>query len=399
MNRARMLNATIGDYRVTDSVGAGGMGEVFRAVHTRVGHVVALKVLGETGDHAETRRFIEEARIQSQLHHPNIAAFHDYFEWQGRGCIVMEYVDGQTLADRIRFAGPLPAAEALAIFRSIVETVAYIHRHRIIHRDIKSSNIKIARSGEVKLLDFGIARSDATPNATMPGKVMGTLEYISPERLNGEPADERSDLWSLGVLLHEMVAGQTPFHAASVGEVCERVLKGGYAPASALNPAVPREVESLIARCLRRRVAERYSSAVQLLEDVRQAAEKLQAHDEAPRPNPLIALVARAHRFRKAIGLAAATALLLVAAWLFFPVEPAPAGDTRTIIIKTTEGTAEVYRNSDGYLGATDLRFDANVGEHIELRLKRVGYAEKAVQITVGEVDNEFTFSLEKLDR
>ncbi|MGH9847073.1 MAG: serine/threonine-protein kinase, partial [Blastocatellia bacterium] len=279
--------------------------------------------------------------------------------------------------------------------------IAYVHRHRIIHRDIKSGNVKIARSGEVKLLDFGIAKTDATPTATMPGKVMGTLEYLSPERLRGEPADERSDLWSLGALLYEMVAGQTPFHAASVGEVCDRVLKGSYAPASVLNPAVPREIESLITRCLKRRAADRYQSAGHLLEDLRLAAEKLshQHRDEEPRPNPLDPLLAFARRRRKAIGIAAATALLLIAAWLFFPFDPAPTGATRTITIKTTEGAAEVYRDSGGYLGATDFRLDANVGEQIELRLKREGYAEKTVQITVGEVDNEFTFSMEKLER
>ncbi len=403
MNRAMMLNTTLGDYRVTDFVGAGGMGEVYRAVHARVGHAVALKVLTETEDQTDIRRFLEEARIQSQLHHPNIVTFHDYFEWRGCACIVMEYVDGQTLADRIRFVGPLPAAEALAIFRAVVETIAYVHRHRIIHRDIKSSNIKIARSGEVKLLDFGIARGDATPGATMPGKVMGTLEYLSPERLKGKPADERSDLWSLGVLLYEMVAGQTPFHAASVGEVCDRVLKGSYAPAPVLNPAVPREVESLIGRCLKRCTADRYASAGHLLEDVRMAAEKLapQPWDKEPRLRlSLDPLFAFARRHRKAIGIAAATVLLLIATWFFFSFDSAPAGATRTIVIKTTEGAAEVYRDgSGGYLGATDLRLDANVGEQIELRLKREGYVEKAVQITVGEVDNEFTFSMEKSER
>jgi serine/threonine protein kinase len=194
-----MISTTIGEYRILDRVGAGGMGEVYRAVHPKLGRNVAVKVLSNVSRRDDFgAQFLNEARIQAGLHHPNIATLYDFLECSGQACIVMEYVDGLTLAERISKAGPIPQAEALRIFRDVVAAVRYIHSHGIIHRDIKPHNIKISSAGEVKLLDFGIAKAETTPRFTAAGKVIGTFEYLSPERLRGCAADVRSDIWAQG---------------------------------------------------------------------------------------------------------------------------------------------------------------------------------------------------------
>ncbi|HVQ37774.1 MAG TPA: serine/threonine-protein kinase, partial [Pyrinomonadaceae bacterium] len=176
MRSGVLLNTSIGDYRLVDFVGAGGMGEVYRAIHLKLGRVVAIKVLSQ-GDRTPhlIERFNNEARLHARLHHPRIATLHDFIEASGQMCIVMEYVDGQSLDEHIRFAGRMAAPDALRIFRGIVEGVAYIHSNGIIHRDIKSNNIKITAGGEVKLLDFGIARADSSPKLTVVGDVVGTF--------------------------------------------------------------------------------------------------------------------------------------------------------------------------------------------------------------------------------
>jgi serine/threonine protein kinase len=264
-----LLNSTIGDYRLIDFVGAGGMGEVYRAVHLKLGRVVAIKVLTQTERTPHLiERFHNEARLHSRLQHPRIATLHDFLETAGQPCIVMEYVDGQSLDEQIKLAGRLPATDALRIFQSIVEGVAYIHNNGIIHRDIKSNNIKITAGGDVKLLDFGIARSGESPKLTVVGDVVGTFQYLSPEQLTGGTADVRSDIWALGVLLYEMLSGDVPFNASSIGGLYEQITRTDYQPASTYNLSVSAAVDAIVARCLKRNPSARYQSAEELLRDV-----------------------------------------------------------------------------------------------------------------------------------
>jgi serine/threonine protein kinase len=215
MPSGSLLNSRIGDYQLVDFLGAGGMGDVYRAVHSKIGKVVAIKVLtlqksgnGEFGD-----RFINEARIQARLHHQGIATLYDYSDAGGHPCIIMEYVGGQTLDELIRQGGPFNPVYALKIFLAVSEAVSYIHSNSIVHRDIKSNNIKIDPAGEVKLLDFGIAKSASSPKLTAVGDVIGTFAYMAPELLRGGIADARSDIWALGILLYEMLLGDVPFRA------------------------------------------------------------------------------------------------------------------------------------------------------------------------------------------
>src|SRR5947199_6782344 len=271
MSRAFYTNQSIGEYRIVDFLGAGGMGEVYRAMHSKIGRIAAVKVLTQaTQSSGFVERFFNEARIQASLQHPNIATLYDFMEVGGQPCIIMEYIDGETISERIAaYGAPLPLSETVYVFEKVCEAIEYIHRHGIIHRDIKSNNIKISSQGQIKLLDFVIAKGQTSQQLTQVGSVIGTLQYLAPELIRGGTADERGDIWALGVLLYEMVTGRVPFDAATVGDLCDRIDRVDYAPPAQLNPSVPRDAARIIARCLKKNPSERYASAGKLLADVK----------------------------------------------------------------------------------------------------------------------------------
>ncbi len=272
MSRPSLINAVVGEYRITERIGAGGMGEVYKAVHAKIGRIAAIKFLSESApDPQFLQRFLNEAQIQASLQHSNIVTLYDFLEYNRQPCIIMEYIEGQTLSEFIRARGCLPMPEILRIFHATTDALAYVHSRGIIHRDIKSSNIKLTPTGQVKVLDFGIAKAGGSPTLTMTGAFVGTLQYISPEQFTGGIADARSDIWALGVLLYEMVTCRMPFDAPSIGGLFQQVVGTGYTPPSALGLQVHPSVEAIINRCLRKNPAERYPSAVELLQDVNRA--------------------------------------------------------------------------------------------------------------------------------
>ena len=269
MDHTRPQNRFHHEYRIVDVIGEGGMGRVYRALQTSRNRVVAVKVL--TNATADQRlRARNEANIQQQLRHPNIVEFYEQVEWDGLPCLVMEYVEGVTLAEQLKKRGAMPVAQALAIFGQIVAAVDYIHDHDIIHRDIKSANIRITAEGRGKLLDFGIAKNEFSPHLTQAGFVIGTVEYLSPEQINSGKADERSDIWALGILLYEMLTGSVPFTAKTFGTLYQQINRASFTLPPELH--VPRSVGRLIARCLKKDPAERVQSAAELLSEVRQAS-------------------------------------------------------------------------------------------------------------------------------
>ena len=178
---ASLLNASIGEYRVVESLGAGGMGEVYKAVHTHLDRVIAIKaLLPGLADGPSLQRFYGEAGIQASLRHPGVAEYLGFYEYQGRPCILMEYVDGETLAAIIRRRGALPP-EAAPTLREIASVAAHFHAQGVVHRDLKSNNVKINSAGRVKILDFGIARQERQDRMTQVGAVIGTPEVLAPE--------------------------------------------------------------------------------------------------------------------------------------------------------------------------------------------------------------------------
>ena len=431
MGRAFDTNQTVGEYRIVDFLGAGGMGEVYRAVHSKIGRVAAVKVLTAQAAQAEgfVQRFLNEASIQARLKHPNVATLYDFCEVEGQPCIIMEYVDGQTVSERVSaYGAPLPLAETVHVFEKVCEAIDYVHRHGVIHRDIKSNNIKIGSEGEVKLLDFGIAKGQETQQLTQAGSVIGTLHYLAPELIRGGAADASGDIWALGVLLYEMVTGRVPFEADTLGDLCDRIGSGQYTPPAQVNPGVPREVAAVVARCLKKNPHERYRSAGELLADARRisalvskpgdgrgagdAAGERVGRAKAPASSfPLSLVVGGAAAF-----VVLATVVCVAAFFLFGgPDDEAAGGDgarpavatanasntargltsaanpaashdpsERTVEIRISDGKADVYAGADK-VGTTPYPVRGRVGEKVQLTLRRDGYSDEPVEFVISE--------------
>jgi predicted ATPase len=251
--------SNLGPYLIESKVGAGGMGEVFRASDTRLARKVAIKAIrtGRSNGLSETR-LLEEARAASALNHPNIITVYDVGSVDGRPYIVMEWIDGQTLRERLK-QGFLPIPEVIDIGREILEALAAAHEGGILHRDLKPENIMLTGRGRVKVLDFGIAKR-LESDLTTAGLAVGTPAYMSPEQMRGEKLDFRSDHFSFGALLYELAAGRKAFRGESVGEIQNAVLFGQPEPLTRLNSQAPAPLQWLVNRCLAKSARDRFSS-------------------------------------------------------------------------------------------------------------------------------------------
>lgn len=278
-NPARMPlppGTRLGPYEVTALIGAGGMGEVYRALDTRLNRPVAIKVLlpDHAADAERRRRFEQEARTISGLDHPHICPLFDLGRESGIDYLVMPLLDGETLAKRIeRAAGPLPLREALTIATQIVDGLARAHALGIVHRDLKPANVMLTKDG-VRLLDFGIARRaqpavESTVAGTRPGLLVGTVGYMSPEQVQGAVVGPASDLFSVGVVLYEMVTGRRPFIGENEFSTMTAIVSQEPPPLAAVQPPVPPEVARLIAGCLEKDPAARPPSAEAFLSELR----------------------------------------------------------------------------------------------------------------------------------
>ena len=207
-----MIGKTISHYKILEKLGEGGMGVVYKAEDTKLQRTVAIKFLPpeSTRDPEAKERFIHEARAASALDHPNICTIHEIDESEGQTFIVMAYVEGQSLKEKIK-AGPLKLAEVVGIGLQIAEGLKEAHDKNIIHRDVKPANIMVTTSGQTKIMDFGLAKLMGQTKLTKEETTLGTVAYMSPEQTRGEKVDHRTDIWSLGVVLYEMITGQLPF--------------------------------------------------------------------------------------------------------------------------------------------------------------------------------------------
>lgn len=410
---SELVNSVIGDYRIEEFLGAGGMGEVYRGVHLKIGREAAIKILTASGDPGFTERFLNEARIQAGLHHPNIATLYEFTEFKGRPCIVMEYVDGVTLADRIRSSRRLHPEQALELFGPIVEAVGYIHANGIVHRDIKSHNIKISSRETVKLLDFGIAKGSATRRLTLAGQFVGTLHYCSPEQLRGESVDHRSDIWALGILLYEMLVGDVPFDAPSAGEFVARVERTEHQPPSAVVADVPPAVDALVAGCLEKRPERRFTSASELADAAAAALARDRRSFHGARGGKRAAPIFRraAEGVQRHVGAVAGGAAIVLIGVIGFALisgdrdaAPQPAARTtpsairgsavsQPVSISLLGGRAEVW--VDGRrVGPTPCRFEARVGNTIDVELRMNGARSLRRSIEVLPHSNTYTYSI-----
>jgi len=264
----------LGPYEIVSRLGAGGMGEVYKARDGRLGRTVAVKILadGVADDSASQARFEREARAIAALSHPHICAIYDVGRNRpGSGSavdfIVMEYLEGETLADRLARSGPLPLDQVLAIGAAIADALDKAHRAGIVHRDLKPANVMLTRSGP-KLLDFGLAKpvaetlgADTTTALTDRHTIVGTIHYMAPEQVEGRDADARTDLWALGVMMYEMATGQRPFGGDSVPSVMSAILRDSVPLVSARQPLAPASFDHIVDRCLQKDPDERWQHA------------------------------------------------------------------------------------------------------------------------------------------
>ncbi|MEP6708338.1 MAG: serine/threonine-protein kinase, partial [Pyrinomonadaceae bacterium] len=283
-----MIGQTLSHYRIIEKLGEGGMGVVYLAEDTLLGRRVAIKMLSDAhgpGKQHFRTRFLREARAVSALSHPHIATIHDYGETEGgEPYIVMEFVKGATLGDLMQKEA-LTIPRALEIVEQVAEALAEAHGNGIIHRDIKPSNVAINERGSVKVLDFGLAKQiDLGPvnpgqaehptllnTQTREGVIVGTPMYLSPEQALGIEVDARSDLFSLGGLLYECIAGRPPFFGRSPVEICAKVIRDDPAPPSQFNADVTRELDRITLKALAKKPEERYQTADEMIVDLRAA--------------------------------------------------------------------------------------------------------------------------------
>ena len=278
--RGQLVGERLAHYRISELIGTGGMGEVYRAWDEHLDREVAIKVLpeGTLASEEARRNFRREALTLSKLNHPNIATVHDFDSQQQIDFLVTEYIRGTSLDEKLA-QGPLREDEILQLGRQLVEGIAAAHRQGIVHRDLKPSNLRVVPDGRLKILDFGLARpvaalrhTSSTWSSSELGAVEGTFRYMAPEQVRGEPCDPRSDIYSIGAILYEMAIGHPPFEAAVATKLLDAILHARPTAPGRLRPGLSAAIEQIILKCLEKNPAHRYQSASELLTELERAS-------------------------------------------------------------------------------------------------------------------------------
>ncbi len=278
----------LGRYEVTSELGQGAMGVVYKARDPLIDREVAIKTinLSLALDEREEyeARFYQEAKAAGRLSHPNIVTIYDVGRTGDIAYIAMEYLHGRELRDILNETKVLPVQQVLDIIIQVAQGLSYAHEHEIVHRDVKPSNVMIVRDGHVKITDFGIARMASAAVRTQTGMVLGSPKYMSPEQVLGKLTDQRSDIFSLGVMLYEMLTGQVPFIGENVNAIMYQTLNAIPSPPSNANPAVPEMLNYIVAKALAKDLDARYQNAGELVNDLRACREALPRGAEAVAP-------------------------------------------------------------------------------------------------------------------
>lgn len=321
-----MIGQTISHFKILEKLGEGGMGVVYKAEDTKLKRTVALKFLpaGLTGDRDTNERLIIEARAAAALNHCNIVTVYEINEHEDGVYIAMEFVQGENVKEKTG-SGPLEIDEVLRLARQMAGGLREAHEKGVIHRDIKSANIMIAEKNHVKIMDFGLARLKNHTGVTKEGARLGTAAYMSPEQAQGMDVDHRSDIWSLGVVLYEMVTGETPFKGDYEQAVIYSILNEEPEPVSSLRADVPVELERIINKTLAKNPEERYQTADHLLEDVEKLKEDSEPEVTLSKIKTSPGITTRASRKSIITAAVILAAAVLIAAFLFiFKGKPGP---------------------------------------------------------------------------
>ena len=395
----------LGPYEIVAALGAGGMGEVYRAEDVRLGRPVALKLLPAAlkADPDSRARLLNEARAASVLRSPNIAVTYDIGEHSGSDYIVMEYVEGELLSARVA-QGPLPIREVVEVGVQVTDALDEAHAHGIIHRDIKSANLMRNERGLVKVLDFGLAKFLDTrgpderltrAEVSIAGMVVGTISYMAPEQALGRAVDHRADLFSLGVVLYELATGRMPFGGASPTEIIDKILHDTPPPPSAVNPAVPKSFDAVVARALEKSATFRYQAARDMESDLRAIAAQLEEAFRVSTSRAAVAIAAhRASAIERSVAVMTFANITREPAddWIGTGIAETVSSDLKNIHGLTVIGRARVFdalRNL-GSNASLDESLAIDVGRRLGATWVVVGGFQKMaeqVRITAHFVD------------
>ena len=287
----------LGRYEVISELGQGAMGVVYKARDPLIDREVAIKTINlslalEEREEYEAR-FYQEAKAAGRLSHPNIVTIYDVGRTEDIAYIAMEYLHGRELRDVLNENKILPVSQVLDVIIQVAQGLAYAHEHEIVHRDVKPSNVMIVRDGHVKITDFGIARMASAAVRTQTGMVLGSPKYMSPEQVLGKVTDQRSDIFSLGVMLYEMLTGQVPFIGENVNAIMYQTLNAIPAPPSNANAAVPEMLNYIVAKALAKDLDARYQNASEMVNDLRACREALPRSTETSQPAKRTATMTR----------------------------------------------------------------------------------------------------------
>ncbi|HEU4643930.1 MAG TPA: serine/threonine-protein kinase [Burkholderiales bacterium] len=285
---AKKKQNQIGRYRILGELGRGAMGVVYEAEDPSLDRVVALKTISlvdAEGRKEYEKRFMLEAKAAGKLTHPNIVTIYDYGEEEDIAYLAMELLQGQDLRTRIR-QGAMPPMEAVEIALQVADGLGFAHEFGVVHRDVKPGNIMLLERGAVKIMDFGIARMRFSEHKTSTGMVLGTPRYMSPEQISGQPVDQRSDIFSLGTVLYEMLTQTSLFAGQDVNQIAHNVATTEPAPPSRAHPELPQMLDFIVARALKKDPSVRYQDAYEMAADLRDVLAEMRARTAKREPEP-----------------------------------------------------------------------------------------------------------------
>lgn len=358
-----MIGQTISHYKILEKLGEGGMGVVYKAEDVKLRRSVALKVLPRQvlSTDEDKSRFAREAQAAASLSHPNVCMIHEFDEVEGQAFIVMEYVDGQTVK-RILQDRPLPITDAISVAIAVAEGLAKAHEKGIIHRDIKSDNVMISKDGVVKIMDFGLAEVAGRTRVTKEGMTVGTMVYMSPEQATGEKIDLRTDIWSLGVMLYEMVTGRLPFRGDYDQAVVYQILHEEPEPITSLRSNVSMELERIVNKAMQKNAGERYQHVDEMLVDLKAVQKKIGAGGLGGK-TPERKLSQKKRRLLYA-GIGIFVVIGLVLLYFFLPSKPVSVASKSIAVLpfKNLSDSKEDEYFSDG-ITEDIITHLANIGE------------------------------------
>lgn len=385
----------VAGYQVVERIGSGGMGEVYKAFHPGLGRTAAVKMLYAK---EMTARFENEALIQASIQHPNIARIYEYCHAGGRPCIIMEYVDGVTLEQLLRTEGRLDNTRLARILAQVTDALRHLHGQGIVHRDIKPQNFKLEPGGQVKMLDFGIAKKKDAPRLTQLGFVVGTTEYMAPEQFR-HIHDQRCDVWSLGVMAYELATGYLPFESTEPSDLRSKIQRGQFTPPRMLAPQLSPVLDDMIHGTLRVTPAARL-----YLEEIQRS---LAGQEQKKRTLiPSLPLVPRRIVWLGAAILGLLVLLAVVVAGTGTGEAVAtPAADSAApaeairVKVNVPSVSGAILVLPDGSQKTAPFDFEGREGQTTEFTIRADGYADKKVRLTITPRRRTYEYTLEKLNQ